>query len=50
MFKKILTSSGDAAVDKVIEQTVQNALRVKSNTNLSVFKNIQGKPILVIKL
>ena len=50
VFKKFITSSGDASVDKVIEQTIRNALNVGLNTNLAIFEDIQGAPILVIKL
>ena len=48
--KGITISSGEKSVDEVIVQTVNTALSHKLNTNMSVFANIQGNPVLVIRL
>ena len=48
--KKLVMSSGVPVVDNVIKQTVQNALDMNFNTNMSVFNNLAGNPVLIIKL
>lgn len=48
--KTMTASSGDSQVDGVIKNTVQSTLNMGLNMNMSVFNNIQGNPILVIKL
>ncbi len=47
---KMINSSGVAIVDKVIKDTVTRALNMNMSMNMSVFSNLQGNPILVIKL
>ena len=46
----IRQSSGEKVVDDVIIQTVQTALGMNLNTNSESFANIQGNPILIIRL
>ena len=48
--KQIVDSSGVKAVDDVIKDTVNKVLNMNLNTNMSVFKNLQGNPVLVIIL
>lgn len=48
--KKLVMSSGVPVVDNVIKQTIQNALDMNFNTNMSVFNNLAGNPVLIIKL
>ena len=47
---KIINSSGVTKVDDVVKSTVNKVLGMNLNTNMSVFNNIQGNPVLVIKL
>ena len=46
----IQQSSGEKSVDDVILQTVENALGMNLSTNSDSFANIQGNPILIIRL
>lgn len=48
--KGITASSGEKVVDDVITRTIQNALDLNLNTNMSTFGNIQGNPVLMIRL
>lgn len=48
--KGITASSGEKLVDDVITKTVTNALDMNLNTNMSLFGNIQGNPVLMIRL
>ena len=48
--KKITTSSGDKNIDEIIISTINNALDLNLNMNMSVFENITGNPVLVINL
>jgi hypothetical protein len=48
--KNIITSSGEPTVDKLVQQTIQKALDMNLNMNLSSLGNIQGNPVLIIKL
>lgn len=48
--KGITASSGEKVVDDVITRTVQSALDLNLNTNMSAFGNIQGNPVLMIRL
>ena len=43
-------SSGEKVVDDVVKKTVKNVLDMNLSTNMSVFENIQGNPVLVIRL
>ncbi len=44
----ITNSSGEENVDKIIMNTVKNALKIKLSSNISTFTKLQGNPILVI--
>ena len=46
----IQQSSGEKSVDDVILQTVENALGMNLSINSDSFANIQGNPILIIRL
>ena len=48
--KGLTASSGERVVDNVITQTVKNALDMNLNMNTSSFGNIQGNPVLIIRL
>ena len=48
--KQIVNSSGVAKIDDTIKDTVNKALNVNLNMNMGVFNNLQGNPVLVIKL
>lgn len=50
VISRFSASSGITVIDNVIKDTVEKALNMNLNTNMSVFKNLQGKPVLVIKL
>ena len=50
VISKFVDSSGIMIIDNTIRDTVEKALNMNLNTNMSVFKNLQGNPILVIKL
>lgn len=48
--KQVSTSSGEEIVDKLIVNTVKNALELNLKTNMSVFSNLLGNPVLIIRL
>lgn len=48
--KGLTASSGERVVDNVITKTVKNALDMNLNMNTSSFGNIQGNPVLIIRL
>ena len=48
--QRIITSSGENSVDKLILQTISKVLDMNLKTNMSVFKTLTGNPILVIRL
>lgn len=48
--KGILASSGEKSIDDLIVQTVKNALNINLNMNMTIFGNVAGNPVLVIKL
>ena len=48
--KNITASSGDTAIDNAIKKTVSKVLDAKMNINMNVFNNIQGNPVLIIRL
>jgi hypothetical protein len=48
--KNMIASSGEPTVDKLVQQTIQKALDMNLNMNLSSLGNIQGNPVLIIKL
>lgn len=48
--KNIATSSGEKSVDNLIMQTVKNSLDLNIRTNMSIFNNLTGNPVLVIRL
>ncbi|MCQ2753793.1 MAG: hypothetical protein MJ231_01965 [bacterium] len=48
--KNITASSGDAAIDQTIKNTVSKVLDTNMNVNMNVFNNMQGNPVLVIRL
>ena len=48
--KNLSESSGVPAIDKVIKETTEKTLGMNLNMNMSVFGNLQGNPVLVIKL
>ncbi len=50
VISKFINSSGVVVIDNTIKETVEKALNMNLNTNMSVFKNLQGSPVLVIKL
>lgn len=50
VIKNIKESSGEKAVDTLIEQTVRNVLDMNFKNNMSVFNNITGNPTLIIRL
>ena len=47
---KMIDSSGVENVDTVIKDTVSKTLEMNMNMNMSVFGNLQGNPMLIIKL
>lgn len=47
---KMIDSSGVENVDNVIKDTVSKTLEMNMNMNMSVFGNLQGNPMLIIKL
>lgn len=47
---KMTNSSGVEVVDSVIKDTVSKTLGMNMSTNMSVFSNLQGNPVLIIKL
>lgn len=47
-FKKFIISSGEKAVDSVVEDVVKSTLNTNIKTNMSIFNNIKGNPVLVI--
>lgn len=48
--KSMLESSGEKTVDDIIKTTVTKALDMKLSTNMAVFSNVSGNPVLVIRL
>ncbi len=48
--KDITVSSGEKNIDEIIKSTVNNALNINLNMNMSVFENIPGNPVLEINL
>ena len=48
--KQVTISSGEKTIDDLIVQTIKKTLEMSLNANMSVFNNIQGNPILVIRL
>ena len=48
--KGVVASSGDTSIDAVISKTITEVLNFNLNTNMSVFSDMVGNPILVIKL
>ena len=48
--KGITTSSGEKSIDDIVTKTVNNVLKMNLNINTSAFANIQGNPVLIIKL
>ena len=48
--KRVVTSSGDASIDRLILQTITRVLDMNLKSNMSVFKTLTGKPVLVIHL
>ena len=50
VISKFINSSGVTSVDNVIKDTIEKVLNMNLSTNMSVFKNLQGSPVLVIKL
>ena len=50
IIKRIVASSGSKKFDDVAQKTVKKVLDMNFNINMNVFSNIQGNPVLVIKL
>lgn len=48
--KGLTASSGEKVIDEVVLKTVKSALDRNLNMNTAVFGNIQGNPVLIIKL
>ena len=48
--KNLSVSSGEKTIDSVVTNTVKNVLNMNLNINTSSFGNIQGNPMLIIKL
>ena len=48
--KNITASSGEKTVDEMIINTVNGVLDTNLKTNMSVFANISGNPVLIIRL
>ena len=48
--KRFVESSGVFAIDEIINDTVNRTLDMNMNMNTSVFNNLQGDPVLIIKL
>lgn len=48
--KGLVASSGEQTIDDLILRTVKNALNINLNMNMSIFGNVAGNPVLVIKL
>lgn len=49
-FKEFIDSSGTPNVDNVIKDTINKALDMNMSMNMNVFQNLQGSPVLIIKL
>ena len=47
---KIIQSSGVKNVDELVQATLKKVLGMNMNVNMNVFDNLQGNPVLVIKL
>ena len=47
---KIIQSSGVKNIDELVQATLKKVLSMNMNVNMSVFDNLQGNPVLVIKL
>jgi len=48
--KRMVKSSGVERVDKVIISTINSILSMNLGVNMSVFKTLQGNPVIIIKL
>ncbi|MCQ2740339.1 MAG: hypothetical protein MJ237_08985 [bacterium] len=48
--KDITASSGEVVIDDIVKHTVEDVLSYNLNTNMNVFNNISGNPVLIIKL
>ena len=47
---KIIQSSGVKSIDDLVKATLKKVLGMNMNVNMNVFDNLQGNPVLVIKL
>ena len=48
--KNVIASSGEKTVDDVIKNVVQNTLNMNIGVNMQIFDNLQGNPVIIIKL
>lgn len=48
--KGISTSSGEKSIDSIVTKTIEKVLKTDLSINTSSFANIQGNPLLIIKL
>lgn len=48
--KDIIASSGEKTVDDAIKTVVRNTLNMNLGSNMQVFDNLSGNPVLIIKL
>ena len=46
--KEMTTSSGQEGIDKIITNTINKVLGMSFSTNMSVFNNLSGNPVLII--
>jgi hypothetical protein len=48
--KNVTISSGDKAVDDLVQKVVKNALDLNLKVNMNIFNTIVGNPTLIIRL
>lgn len=48
--KQITSSSGEKSIDELITKTINGTLDLNLSTNMNIYSNIQGNPVLIIRL
>ena len=48
--KQITSSSGEKSIDELITKTINGSLDLNLSTNMNIYSNIQGNPVLIIRL
>jgi len=48
--KEVKTSSGEQTIDDLVKKVVEKTLNNAKNTDMSIFNNIPGSPILIVHL